>query len=597
MRIASFCVVAALFLGGCADSAPSVSQPQSPVLARGAVVHTPPIPCAKRTIAAENALPGTEAWRVDHPVVQLGAPTPVTRPTPPDEGVFATPTPGTAPAPTTTPRPRPAPTATPRPVPTATPRPAPTVVPTATATTPPAAGAYAPPADDGDADERHTPQQDVSIPIEGFTSPVSANCGERVSIFTSTYAPSYSFAVYRLGWYQGHGARLVFTSPQIKGVVQPHTTFDPATRLVIAPWRNPYVLTIPGTWVSGVYIVKLLTSTGFMHYTFFIVRDDSSTSKLLATLPVLTYQAYNQWGGRSLYFGINSRGDDTREDRAYAISFDRPYDDNAGLSRLAYADYNQIRWMEHMGYDVSYAADVDLDLRGALLKQHRLLVDIGHDEYWSLNMRRNVVAARDAGVSLAFFGADDDYWQVRLKSDALGPDRIIVCYKDAALDPIAKVLPQETTVHFREKPVNLPEDALLGQMYGMIGVGDAALTLAAGASVLGVPNMGPGVRVPGTVGGEVDFVQKTTTAPANVTILASSPTICGSSGCHHSTHIANSTLYTAASGARVFDAGTFQWSWGLDSDSIIHGVPGQDYANAGFQTFTDRLFAYLLHEA
>ena len=593
MRIAVSCVTVvgllivlfAYFLGGAAENKPSVSQPRSPVLARGAVVHTPAIPCAKRTVAAENALPGTGAWRVDHPVVQLGAPTPVAQPTPPDEGVFTTP-------PTATPRP--APTATPRPVPTATPRPAPTATPTAP---PPTAGVYAPSPDDGDADERHTPQQNVSFPIEGFTSPVSANCGERVSIFANTYAPSYSFAVYRLGWYQGHGARLVFTSPEIKGFVQPHTTFDPATRLVIAPWRNPYVLTIPGTWISGVYVVKFLTSTGFMHYTFFIVRDDSSTSAMLATLPVLTYQAYNQWGGWSLYFGINSRGEDSRVDRGYAISFDRPYDDNAGLSRLAYADYNQIRWMERRGYDVSYAADVDLDLRDALLKQHRLFVDIGHDEYWSLNMRRNVMAARDAGVSLAFFGANDAFWQVRLKSDALGPDRIIVCYKDALLDPIAKVLPQETTVHFRDKPVNLPEDTFVGQMYRTIGDGDSALRLAAGASILGVPNMGPGATIPGAVGGEVDSLQFAPTAPTNVIVLAASTMKCQGTACPSGgTAVANSTIYTAASGARVFDSGTFQWSWGLDSDSIIQGVPRQDYANADFQEFTDRLFAYLLHD-
>jgi len=89
--------LAAYLLGGATHVSPA-RQPRPPVLARGAVVHTPPIPCAKRTIAAENALPGTDAWRVDHPVVQVGAPTPVARPTPPDEGAGATPTPARAPA-------------------------------------------------------------------------------------------------------------------------------------------------------------------------------------------------------------------------------------------------------------------------------------------------------------------------------------------------------------------------------------------------------------------------------------------------------------------------------------------------------------------
>ena len=186
---------------------------------------------------------------------------------------------------------------------------------------------------------------------------------------------------------------------------------------------------------------------------------------------------------------------------------------------------------------------------------------------------------------------------MRLKSDALGPDRIIVCYKDAALDPIAKVLPQETTVHFNDKPVNLPEDTLIGEMYRAVGNGDAALQLVAGASMLGVPGMGPGATIPGTVGGEVDSLQFAPTAPTNVIVLATSTTKCQATSCPHSgTVVANATVYTAPSGARVFDAGTFQWSWGLDSDSIIQGLPRQDYANVDFQTFTDRLFVYLLHE-
>jgi N,N-dimethylformamidase beta subunit-like protein len=584
--------------GGSVRTVPAIPT----VRGLGAVVPSAPQPCSKETIAAENAHLGTNAWRVDHPTDTHPAPppviaetTPIVPPATPTDGKHPAPTPTHLPAatPTTT-----APTPTTIPAPTATPVPSPTTQAGVLNGYDPDDVPQMPRVDAGE----QLPRLDA--PIEGFASPISLTCGQDVSIYVSTEAPSYSLAIYRVGWYQGHGARLMYTAPEQRGIYQPAPIFDPATRMVSCPWKTPFVLRIPGTWKSGVYVVKLVSSTGFMRYTFFVLRDDTSTSRILAELPVFTYEAYNQWGGYSLYYGPGKQGAYTTNTRSYAVSFDRPFNEFAGLMSFARADYNQVRWMERQGFDLSYTTDVDTDLRGALLKQHRLFVSIGHDEYWSSIMRNNVTAARDAGVSLAFFGANDMYWHIRLKSSALGPDRIVICYRFASLDPVAKVLPGATTVNWRVPPLNDPENSLLGEMYAGV-VFDATLEIAGGALNILPAAAHDGMKVdiaaPGVIGTEFDRVFDNGRTPANLTVLARSPIhcvvgygYCPQRGTHAGEDVATATVYTAASGAKVFDAGSFQWGWGLDSDPIIQGYPTHDWANLNFQNFTTHIFDYLL---
>src|SRR5206468_1470778 len=97
-------------------------------------------------------------------------------------------------------------------------------------------------------------------------------------------------------------------------------------------------------------------------------------SPILFQTSVLTYQAYNMWGGYSLYVGLNTKGESFK-DRAYVVSFDRPIDRGAGLGDFPiYSEYNLLRWFERGGYDISYTTDVDTDMHGPLLLQHRLFI-------------------------------------------------------------------------------------------------------------------------------------------------------------------------------------------------------------------------------
>ncbi|MEO7001189.1 MAG: N,N-dimethylformamidase beta subunit family domain-containing protein, partial [Ktedonobacterales bacterium] len=469
--------------------------------------------------------------------------------------------------------------------------------------------------------------------IEGFTAPATVNAGQEVHLYVSTTAVAFTFTVYRMGYYQGHGARLMYSSRLITGVTQPAAIVDPTTRMVSAAnWRITTTIHTGATWVSGVYIVKLLSSAGFMRYTIFVVRSDSSAAPIVVQIPFFTYQAYNRWGDHSLYRGLAPDGAYTFPYRSYAASFDRPYDLNAGLGDFSMYDVELVSWLEQQSYDVTYMTDSDLDLGTTALVHRKLVIVSGHSEYWSTQMRHNITATRDAGTSLAFFGGNDVYWHIRLLNSALGSDRVVVCYKSATLDPVAQSNPLATTVRWEDPPLHDPEVGLLGLEYGGGVATTTAGELASGSQpFLQNTTLQVGDAIPGVIGGEYDRQAKTG-APATLQVIMTSPLQCkATSQCPASgMDFANASVYQAPSGAKVFDAGTFQWSWGLSDLRIdqlavsgsgdsgapggaqsgaIRGATGQTasgneallvtqapplFSNPHFQTLTVNILAYLM---
>lgn len=407
--------------------------------------------------------------------------------------------------------------------------------------------------------------------IEGYTAPSVIDPGQVIQLYVSTTAQSYTFAVYRLGYYSGDGARLMYSSPTIAGVQQPAAGIDPTTRTVSAAnWNNPTAIHVPRYWVSGVYLIKLVSSDGFMRYTFFVLRNQASTAPLLLALPLLTYQAYNMWGNYDLYRGLTSDGSYTFAERSYTVSFDRPYQSYEGLAELAVFDAPLITWLERQSYNVTYDTDFDLGTLGPALQHHKVIAVSGHSEYWSTEMRAAVTSARDAGISLAFFGANDIYWHVRLQDSTLGTSRVVVCYKNATLDPLASSQPLQATVRWRDAPLNQPETAVLGGMYGGEVSGAGSLVLADGSQqFLSGTSLQPGSSLPGLIGGEYDRIYPGQ-QPAPLTVIAASPLTCVPTSLCPPSHVdtADATIYTAKSGAKVFDAGTFLWSRGLSDVRI-----------------------------
>jgi N,N-dimethylformamidase beta subunit-like, C-terminal len=215
----------------------------------------------------------------------------------------------------------------------------------------------------------------------------------------------------------------------------------------------------------GCYLLKLVAPIeGIQQWIPLTVRDDSSHSAFLMMNAVTEWQAYNEWGGYSVYFG-RGRGGRSFQNRGRIVSFDRPYDQPGGAGDFIGLEFPLIQLMEQRGFDVSYVTSVDVHRHPELVLQHRALLSPGHDEYWSKPMRDGAEAARDHGVNLAFFGANAAYRQIRFESSAIGPDRHQICYKAANEDPMRKMDPSLVTVNWRDAPVNRPENAMIGPQY------------------------------------------------------------------------------------------------------------------------------------
>ncbi len=415
--------------------------------------------------------------------------------------------------------------------------------------------------------------------IEGFASATSVEAGETIGFYINSQGNDYNINIYRMGWYQGLGAREVLLAANMAGQDQPPCEFYVATGLIsCADWSPSFTLHVPSDWLSGVYFAKLTTvNSQYQSYIIFLVRNDTRQADIFFQTAVATYQAYNAWGGKSLYGGDNRKIEDESacesNCRAAKVSSDRPFDGDNGAGQFLNWEYPMVRWLEREGYDVAYGTDVDVHESSALLLSYKVLLIAGHDEYWSRPVRDHVQGARDHGVSLAIFGANTAYWQIRLEDSPVGRDHVIVCYRDTKLDREANPgIPDSLlTIRWRDKPLNEPENALLGIMYESIvqpPYPDMVLSVAhypwfASADIV------QGSHFQGLVGYEYDNVcpyqyeqahQPCPPAPPGLTILSDSPLRNTYGRDSHS----NTTIYRATSGAYVFAAGTIQWSWGLD---------------------------------
>ena len=413
--------------------------------------------------------------------------------------------------------------------------------------------------------------------IEGYASAVSINRGEEIKLFVNTKEPTYTIEVLRVGWYGGRGMKQMMPPVTRRGVAQAPPIVDFASGLIECDWQDPYTLRIPAPadpkiWPSGIYVAKLTGgSSGKQGYIVFVVRDDGRTSDLLFQSSVTTYEAYNDWGGKSLY----------TKPRATKVSFNRPYLHDHGTGHFLNWELSLVQFLEKEGYDVTYTTDVDTHEHGERLSLHKAFLSAGHDEYWSWQMRDHVEAARDNGIDLAFFGSNVAYWQIRFEPSSItgDADRTIICYKNKDSDPISSAddLPTRrlTTVKFRSHPVDRSEDALVGVMYESDPVQGDIVISDASSWVFEGTGLKAGDLLPNLLGYEVDRSSDHT--PAGTMQLAHSPY-----PFRGETRYSDMVMYTAPSGSIVFATGTMQWSWGLSDP----GIAGKRFENPAVQTMT-----------
>jgi len=399
--------------------------------------------------------------------------------------------------------------------------------------------------------------------IEGYADHVSVQVGEVVTLHVSSSAPSFHVEAYRMGYYQGIGARLIATSPTVPGVTQPPPALIAPTNTVECSWTPSLQLTVDPTWPPGAYLLKLVGATGAHAYVPLCVRDDASESAVLVMHSVTTWQAYNRWGGYSLYYGnkggaltyTQNPAGGTYDDRARIVSFDRPYSGDwaAGASDFIGNELPVIFHAEQLGLDVSYWTDVDLHEQPSLLANHRALFSLGHDEYWSTPMRSGVEAAIQRGLNVAFLGANACYRQIRLEPSPLGADRHVVCYKSAAEDPLDGKDDAIVTVNWEQPPVSNPESQMTGGMYQDIDA-DADIIVSDPSSwaLIGT-GLTAAQHLPKALQGEFDKYVPSGGAPTGVDIITHS-LVANRAG-----NYSDMTWYTAPGGGGVIDVGNASW--------------------------------------
>ncbi len=264
--------------------------------------------------------------------------------------------------------------------------------------------------------------------LEAYCWPRSVEPGETVAIHASTDRNGFAIEVAR----DGANREVTWSG---RGATGHHAVPEDASSMGC---RWPAALEVPvgEGWPSGYYAVTL-TSGDERAEAFFVVRSRSQeAAPILMVLSTTTYDAYNDWGGPSLYTG----GTQVSSERPLAQGFlvkpephrrkMQPLPDREGLWFFEWAEplglsvwsggagwWNWerpfLQWAERNGFDVDVAISTDLEAQPQLLDDRRMFVSVGHDEYWSWGMRDRLDAFTESGRNAAFFSGNTCCWQIR----------------------------------------------------------------------------------------------------------------------------------------------------------------------------------------
>jgi hypothetical protein len=275
------------------------------------------------------------------------------------------------------------------------------------------------------------PDQPAAAPaLDAYTDQLSYQAGDQVGLCVSTTAPHFAVEIARVGAKR----EVVYQKDDVAGASHP----VPASASTHGcHWPVALRVPVPAGWRSGYYSV-VLRAAGTDDKpqegeAFFVVRPakPGRDAKILWQLTTNTYNAYNDYGGTSLYVSGKLPLQGAR------VSFDRPMSPgflskpNRPLSRWnPYAGWHNWErlfavWAERVGYRMDYAVNSDLEFRPEILKPYRLVLSIGHDEYWSAPMRDHLEAFIGNGGNVAFFSGNVAYWQVRSEDNG----RALISYK------------------------------------------------------------------------------------------------------------------------------------------------------------------------
>ncbi|MEZ5386894.1 MAG: DUF6605 domain-containing protein [Prosthecobacter sp.] len=296
----------------------------------------------------------------------------------------------------------------------------------------------------------------VSLYIEGYAGQRSVAQGEEIPIHVNTTAAKYQIEIARLG----AAREVVWAKKDVPGAVYAIPEDASANGC-----RWPESLRVPvGTdWKSGYYEVTLRVADSGGEWThrgertaagsaWFVVRQakPGSTSKILLQLSTNTYNAYTNWGGFSVY-AYNGLS----KNQGHRVSFERPVRSQFSRWELPF-----VKWAESNGYTLEFAVNEDLEFHPDILPSYKLVLSVGHDEYWSSPMRDSLEAWIAKGGNVAFFSGNTCCWQVRTEDEG----RAFTCWKqNYHLDPVFQTRDFKTlSTAWGHHLVNRPENQLTG---------------------------------------------------------------------------------------------------------------------------------------
>jgi sugar lactone lactonase YvrE len=394
--------------------------------------------------------------------------------------------------------------------------------------------------------------------LDIYLSTDSAFAGDTVSAkVSSETASSINVEVFRIGYYAGAGARRIWAGGPYPVQRQADCPVDSSTGRIECHWSETFSLRVEDDWVSGIYMVKIRGPDRTRRFVPMVVRD-TRAAEMLFQPAFNTYQAYNDWGGQSLYVS-----DTMPQGRAYEVSLNRPYQSADGTADFTYWEYPLVRLLEKDGYDVTYGTNLDFSRFSDFVVGIGLFVHAGHDEYWTVIQRDQVDRAVASGeMSLAYFGANGCYWRVRTLDDRQGnPLRTIVSYK---YNPEEDPIPGSTDL-FRLPPNANPEDQLFGSMYtGYQVVPFPLLVQDTNHWLFEGAELRPGEVLTGILGYEVDRVFPS--RPANTEVLMTGPIVTAQGTADQGNVVSRTFLPNQNT---VFSAGAIFWSFGLTSDPSV----------------------------
>ncbi len=372
-------------------------------------------------------------------------------------------------------------------------------------------------------DTTSTAEPDITFydAIEGYCSELSYEPGQVAAVHVSTKAESFDVTVRR--W--GTTGETVWERQSLPGTYTPPPPDADANG---CGWPASFEISVDPEWRSGFYLITL-TAKGLIDgkpidpdrqvaHAGFVVRGapGSRTGRTLLVLATNTWNAYNTWGGASLYTGGTqvayqrpwSRGmlvrtPTERDDRKarptrwgeeadvdgmtfQQYRFQNGYAATIGSSGWYQYERRFVEWAEAEGYEFDYAVSSDLDRDPTIADGYELLLSVGHDEYWSARQRDTVEAHVRRGGRFVSFSGNTMFWQVRVEPSSGDRGETMVCYKYSAHtdDPVvAAGEPERMSGMFADPLVARPEAAFLGggSAWGLYNRFGQAVARGAGA--------------------------------------------------------------------------------------------------------------------